>query len=59
MTQRPDADNLSKAIVDVMTRLGFWHDDSMVNFHFIKYRCSSPCILVEIKVWKQEKEMVQ
>lgn len=57
MTQRPDADNLSKAIVDVMTRLGFWHDDSMVNFHFIKYRCPSPHISVEIKVWKQERNI--
>lgn len=55
MTQRPDADNLSKAVVDVMTKLGFWHDDSMVNFHFIKYRHPTPGIKIEIKVWKQTR----
>lgn len=53
MTQRPDADNLSKSIVDQMTKAGFWDDDSMVNFNFSKYRSPNPCIRVEIKVWKQ------
>jgi Holliday junction resolvase RusA-like endonuclease len=56
MTQRPDADNISKAVVDCMTRLGFWEDDSMVNFHFSKYRSPNPCIMVEILTWKQFKE---
>jgi len=29
-TKKPDADNLSKAVLDAMTMLGFWKDDSQV-----------------------------
>ena len=29
-TTRPDIDNLQKALYDVMTRLGYWKDDSMI-----------------------------
>ena len=29
-TSRPDLDNLEKSLLDVMTRLGFWTDDSLV-----------------------------
>lgn len=29
-TSRPDLDNLEKALLDVMTSLGFWTDDSLV-----------------------------
>lgn len=29
-TTRPDTDNLQKALKDVMTRLGYWKDDSLV-----------------------------
>ena len=29
-TSKPDTDNLQKALKDVMTRLGFWVDDSRV-----------------------------
>jgi Holliday junction resolvase RusA-like endonuclease len=27
----PDVDNLAKAVMDCMTRLGFWRDDSQVT----------------------------
>lgn len=27
---RPDTDNLSKLLKDIMTRLGYWHDDAQV-----------------------------
>ena len=30
-TSRPDLDNLEKALLDVMTRLNFWTDDSLVT----------------------------
>lgn len=55
MTERPDADNISKSVVDCMTELGFWEDDSMVFAHPAKYRAPHPCIKVEIIVWKQER----
>lgn len=29
-TSRPDCDNLAKLILDVMTDLGYWHDDSQI-----------------------------
>ncbi len=29
-TKKPDADNLAKAVLDAMTMLGFWKDDSQV-----------------------------
>lgn len=56
MTQRPDADNISKSVVDCMTRIGFWADDSMVNFKFIKFRFSVPRIDIKYEVWKQSRQ---
>lgn len=56
MTQRPDADNISKAVVDRMTEIGFWQDDSMVNFRFSKFRSSDPHIDVSITVWLQKRD---
>lgn len=29
-TTRPDLDNLEKGLIDVMTKLGFWDDDSQI-----------------------------
>jgi len=29
-TSKPDADNLAKAVMDVLTRLGAWTDDALV-----------------------------
>lgn len=56
MTQRPDADNLSKSLVDCMTKCGYWDDDSMVNFEFSKYRAPHPGIMIVLERWKQERE---
>lgn len=34
---RPDLDNLAKALLDVMTKLGFWVDDSLIaRLHLTK-----------------------
>jgi Holliday junction resolvase RusA-like endonuclease len=30
-TQKPDADNLAKAVLDELTRAGMWHDDTQVT----------------------------
>jgi Holliday junction resolvase RusA-like endonuclease len=31
MITKPDLDNLEKAVMDCLTRVGFWRDDSQVN----------------------------
>ena len=44
-TSRPDTDNLVKALKDVMTRLGFWKDDSQVCCEIIsKFWSAEPGI---------------
>lgn len=46
---RPDTDNLQKGLKDVMTRLGFWVDDSRVCFEQVtkKYH-DHPGIMITI-----------
>ena len=29
--QKPDSDNLAKAVMDALTIIGMWHDDSQIN----------------------------
>ncbi|MHC4616316.1 MAG: RusA family crossover junction endodeoxyribonuclease [Planctomycetota bacterium] len=46
---RPDCDNLLKLLEDVMTRLGFWTDDSQVaQVTFSKRWCDVPGIEIEV-----------
>lgn len=35
-TTKPDTDNLVKLLKDVMTKLGFWHDDAQVALELIQ-----------------------
>ena len=54
---RPDTDNLQKALKDVMTRLGFWVDDSRVcQETVIKVWSDDPGITIDYRevdeVWK-------
>jgi Holliday junction resolvase RusA-like endonuclease len=47
---RPDCDNILKLLQDVMSRLGFWHDDSQVaKLVFGKRWADCPGIYVSIK----------
>lgn len=41
-TSKPDADNLAKAVLDVMTRCGWWADDSRVALLSIWKQYQSP-----------------
>lgn len=49
-TSRPDLDNLEKNLLDVLTRLNFWEDDSQVYAKFTA-KCwgPSPYLAVSIK----------
>lgn len=47
---RPDVDNLCKLLFDVMTRLGFWLDDSQIaDLHFVKCWSDNPRIEIFIE----------
>ena len=46
---RPDCDNLTKGLCDVMTTLGFWQDDSQVaQLHFTKWWGETPGIEITV-----------
>ena len=47
-TSKPDLDNSVKSLQDVMTRMGFWKDDSQIALLKLKKRLSEhPGILIE------------
>lgn len=49
-TQRPDIDNLCKAMYDVMTKLGFWGDDKQIYHQVVeKFYSDPPGIYVKIE----------
>ena len=49
-TTRPDCDNLSKLVQDIMTKLNFWEDDSQIAWlEFKKMWSNKPGIYVEIE----------
>ncbi len=49
MTERPDVDNLTKSVLDVMTEVGFWKDDSqVVNLQTFKIRSTKPGIDIKV-----------
>lgn len=50
MTSRPDVDNISKAMIDCMTKCGYWEDDSQLNLSLAKFRSPNPHINVSIRV---------
>ena len=49
-TTRPDADNFCKALIDQMTQVGFWNDDSQVaDLHIIKRYAAEAQIYIELE----------
>lgn len=49
MTERPDIDNVTKGILDVMTSLGIWEDDSqIVSLDIQKKRCIRHGIFISV-----------
>lgn len=46
---RPDVDNICKLLFDMMTRIGFWIDDSQIaDLHFTKVWDNKPRIEIRI-----------
>ena len=46
---RPDCDNLSKGLCDVMTTLGFWQDDAQIaQLQFSKWWAKKPGIEIQM-----------
>lgn len=41
-TTKPDADNAAKAVLDAMTQLGFWRDDSQVSQLVVRKEYACP-----------------
>lgn len=57
---RPDTDNLQKALKDVMTRLGFWKDDSRVCSELVTKKWSSrPGIWIMVERIRSETEVIE
>ena len=49
-TSKPDADNSVKSLIDCMTKLGFWKDDSQISdLRIRKWWGSEPGILITIE----------
>ena len=47
---KPDCDNLTKQLADILTRLGFWYDDAQVSeLRFSKVWRDNPGISIQIK----------
>ena len=47
---RPDSDNILKGLIDAMTKVGFWRDDSLIfRIHFEKFFSSNSGIGVTIR----------
>ena len=47
---KPDCDNLTKQLADILTRLGFWRDDAQVAcLQFSKVWRDNPGISIQIK----------
>lgn len=49
MTTKPDVDNVVKSLLDVMTKMTFWRDDSLIyKLSISKYRAKDPSLSIQI-----------
>lgn len=49
-TNKPDADNLCKALYDIMTKLGYWKDDSHIYSSITeKFWATRPGLYIKIE----------
>lgn len=58
MLERPDLDNLTKTVMDVMTQIGIWEDDSQVcRLQLYKYRSNTPMLRIFLSTVDEIHEM--
>ena len=56
MTEKPDTENLNKALVDCMTQLGFWADDAQVVSEIIeKFWAKIPGVYIRVDILQEEQ----
>ena len=52
---RPDVDNMAKTVLDVMTKLGYWNDDSQViQLKAGKFNGDINKICIKVSEWEEE-----
>ena len=57
MLERPDVDNLTKSVLDQLTEIGIWADDSqLIDLRVVKFRAERP--LVQVKVSTESDDAV-
>lgn len=47
-TQKPDADNVAKAVLDCLTTLGFWKDDAQVAILYVSKMFGNGGVSIDI-----------
>lgn len=53
-TTRPDCDNYAKELIDSMTSLGYWEDDSQIaDLHIVKYYSEKGAIYIKAEELKE------
>lgn len=56
MTDKPDTENLNKALVDCMTQMGFWADDAQVVSEIIeKFWAKIPGVYIRVDILQEEQ----
>lgn len=57
-TSRPDVDNMAKILLDRMTKLGYWKDDSEVSRLDVmkRYVSEGESPNVKISIWRMEND---
>ena len=51
---RPDCDNVAKLLIDCMTKLGFWEDDSQIyRLHITKHWAMADRAMISVRVLEE------
>lgn len=56
MVQRPDVDNLQKMFQDVLTKMGFWDDDSQIWKLTLSKKRTVKEPMIKVSIWQTNKK---